>query len=149
MAILKAAYPAYYAKISKEEAIVAVNLWADLFAAEDALLVAAAVKALIASKVDSYPPSIGAVKEKILQLTCPQEKVPMSDITYRDTLNYINILYKDNGRKWICRLVLNDGQKSILIPDENKVPVKHTITDIYDIRNFKSELENVLERYID
>lgn len=73
MAILKAAYPAYYAKISKEEAIVAVNLWADLFAAEDALLVAAAVKALIASKVDSYPPSIGAVKEKILQLTCPQE----------------------------------------------------------------------------
>lgn len=77
------------------------------------------------------------------------EKVPMSDITYRDTLNYINILYKDNGRKWICRLVLNDGQKSILIPDENKVPVKHTITDIYDIRNFKSELENVLERYID
>lgn len=71
----------------------------------------------------------------------------MSDITYRDTLNYINILYKDNGRKWICRLVLNDGQKSILIPDENKVPVKHTITDIYDIRNFKSELENVLERY--
>ena len=69
MAILKAAYPAYYAKISKEEAIVAVNLWADLFAAEDALLVAAAVKVLIASKVDSYPPSIGAVKEKILQLT--------------------------------------------------------------------------------
>lgn len=35
MAILKAAYPAYYAKISKEEAIVAVNLWADLFAALD------------------------------------------------------------------------------------------------------------------
>lgn len=77
------------------------------------------------------------------------EKAPMSDITYRDTVNYINILYKDNGRKWICRLILNESQKSILIPDENKVPVKHTITDIYDIRNFKSELENVLERYID
>ena len=35
--------------------------------------------------------------------------VPLSDITYRDTVYYINVLYKDNGRKWICRLILNDN----------------------------------------
>lgn len=73
MAILKAAYPAYYAKISKEDAIVAVNLWTDMFSEEDAAVVVAAVKALIATKTDSFPPGIGAVKERIARLTRPME----------------------------------------------------------------------------
>ncbi|MDD3347513.1 type I restriction endonuclease [Oscillibacter sp.] len=42
------------------------------------------------------------------------------DITYKDTESYINILYKGNTRKWICRLRLTDAQKTLIIPDANK-----------------------------
>ena len=33
-----------------------------------------------------------------------------SDIYYRDTESYLSILYQNNRRKWICRIVL-DGTK--------------------------------------
>lgn len=74
---------------------------------------------------------------------------PMEDITYRDTVSYINILYKDNGRKWICRLVLTDTQKTILIPDENKNTIKHSLNTVYDLQNYRDELSAVLSRYLD
>ena len=73
--------------------------------------------------------------------------VPVSDITYRDTASYINILYRDNGRKWICRLVLNDNKKVLLIPDENKNEIRYNLNDIYELEQYKSQLLNVLERY--
>lgn len=70
------------------------------------------------------------------------------DITYRDTETYINILYKGNGRKWICRLVLRENQKTLLIPDENKKEIKHSLSDIYELPQYKAELAEVLQRYL-
>ena len=74
--------------------------------------------------------------------------VDMSDITYRDTLSYFNILYKDNGRKWICRLVLRDNKKMLILPHEDKTQEKIDISDVYDLENHKSKLVNVLKRYL-
>lgn len=74
--------------------------------------------------------------------------VPLEDITYRDTVNYINILYKDNGRKWICRLTLSANSKILIIPDENKTPQKFHLSNIYDLGTYKDQLIEVLKRYL-
>lgn len=74
--------------------------------------------------------------------------VPADDITYRDTINYINVLYKDNGRKWICRLILTPNTKRLIIPDENKNEIKIPLENLYDLEKYKSEFIEVLQRYI-
>ena len=72
----------------------------------------------------------------------------LHDITYKDTESYINILYKANTRKWICRLRLTDSVKTLIIPDENKKETKYTLTDIYDLQQYKDQLADVLRRYL-
>lgn len=74
--------------------------------------------------------------------------VPMQDITYRDTVSYINILYKDNGRKWICRLVLKENKKVLILPNDDKSKEKIEISGIYDLENFKDKFVEILNRYI-
>lgn len=68
MAVLRGAYPSFYRDMAKQEALDVVNLWSELFADDDPALVAAAVKALIASDAKGYPPHIGAVKEQMRKL---------------------------------------------------------------------------------
>lgn len=70
------------------------------------------------------------------------------DITYKDTESYINILYKANTRKWICRLRLTDSGKVLIIPDENKKETKYQLQDIYDLQQYKDQLSEVLQRYL-
>lgn len=72
----------------------------------------------------------------------------MHDITYKDTESYINILYKANTRKWICRLRLTSSGKTLIIPDESKKEVKYPIQDIYDLKDYKEQLAEVLKRYL-
>ena len=74
--------------------------------------------------------------------------VDIHDITYKDTESYINILYKANTRKWICRLRLTENLKTLIIPDENKKDIKYSLTDIYDLKNYHDQLAEVLQRYI-
>lgn len=74
--------------------------------------------------------------------------VDISEITYRDTMSYINVLYQDNSRKWICRLVLNDNKKVLIIPDENKNSLQYSLDDIYDLKNYKNQFIEVLKRYL-
>ena len=73
---------------------------------------------------------------------------PIEDITYKDTVNYMNILYKGNTRKWICRLVLTNTQKTIVLPGEDKTETKFSISSIYDIENHRDALTNVLKQYL-
>ena len=47
MSVLRGAYPQFYRDVSKTEALDTINLWADMFANDDAALVGAAVKSLI------------------------------------------------------------------------------------------------------
>lgn len=77
-----------------------------------------------------------------------KDTVDLQEITYKDTESYFNILYKGNIRKWICRIILTNTQKTLLIPDENKREIKHKLGNIYDLLNFKSELMDVLKRYL-
>ena len=74
--------------------------------------------------------------------------VDVHELTYKDTESYINILYKSNTRKWICRLRLTDSVKYLIIPDENKKETKYALQDVYDIRQYGPQLEEVLKRYL-
>lgn len=63
LAILKAAYPNSYRGMSAEEATGTINVWAVQFADMPAKVVMIAVQKLIST--NTFPPSIGEVKEKI------------------------------------------------------------------------------------
>lgn len=41
-----------------------------------------------------------------------KETVPPSDITYKDTASYFNILYQNNTWRWICPLETQRQQKT-------------------------------------
>ena len=73
MAVLETAYPQFYAKKSQEEKMDAINLWAEMFADEPSEIVAMAVKALIKTRESTFPPGIGEINAKIMQITQPEE----------------------------------------------------------------------------
>lgn len=73
MDILTTAYPAFYNGRNAPDMRMTVNLWAEMFAEDDVKIVAAAVKALIATDDKGFPPHIGAVKSRIRQISNPDE----------------------------------------------------------------------------
>ena len=73
MAVLRAAYPQYYDKQSQEDLHGIINLWTEMFSDDPYDIVALAVKALIKTRPSSYPPTIGEISAKILQITTPPE----------------------------------------------------------------------------
>lgn len=73
MAVLRAAYPQYYAKQSADDLQSIVTLWAEMFADEAYDIVAMATKALIKTRASTFPPGIGEISEKIMQITIPEE----------------------------------------------------------------------------
>lgn len=77
------------------------------------------------------------------------EKVPVTDIEYKDTESYFNILYQGKTQKAICRLYL-DGKKKkyIAIPDENKVFNRVEIDTLDDLYKVKDLLFSSLEHYL-
>ncbi len=77
-----------------------------------------------------------------------REVTDINNITYKDTESYMNILFKNNVRKWICRLYFNENQKLLVVPDENKKDIRCPLTNIYDIEQYKPQLTEVLNRYL-
>ncbi len=73
--------------------------------------------------------------------------VPMSDIIYRDTAIHINILYKDN-KHWICRLILKENRKELILPNADKSRDRFTLNNIYELENYKDRFIEILNRYI-
>lgn len=71
MSILKAAYPAYYRDMKRQDAEAVVNLWAEMLSDYPADLVAAAVKAHIAGDRKGFPPHIGAIIAAIGDISKP------------------------------------------------------------------------------
>lgn len=77
------------------------------------------------------------------------EVVDVNEITYKDVERYFGVLYKNNVRKWICRLYLDSSKKSIVISDENKVGIRYPLENISDIYKYKEELLKSIEKYIE
>lgn len=73
MGVLKAAYPSYYKDMKRSDANGIVDLWTAMFADDAVEVVAAAVKAHIATDTKGFPPHIGVIKDAIVKLTQPKE----------------------------------------------------------------------------
>jgi len=69
MGVLKTAYPSFYRDMTRDGALQAISLWHEMFAEDDPKTVSAAVKALIKTRKEGFPPTIGEVSEKIRELT--------------------------------------------------------------------------------
>lgn len=72
LAIVKGAYPKFYAGMGRDELLSIVSVWHDFFAPYEPGVVVAAVKALIATDDGGFPPVIGQVMAKIRKLTEPE-----------------------------------------------------------------------------
>ncbi len=70
------------------------------------------------------------------------------DIYHKQTGSYLAILYKNNTRKWICRINLTSSQKALILPDENKKELKYPINTIGDISQYSDDIITVTKRYL-
>ena len=68
---LQAAYPSFYRGQTREQIEAVINLWESQFAEADYKMVSAAVKGIIATRTESFPPTIGLVNEMIRKLSEP------------------------------------------------------------------------------
>jgi hypothetical protein len=73
MAIIKANYPMYYKDKSKQELQSIVNLWHEMFKDDNADLVIRAVKMFIATDNKGFPPVIGQIKNRLVELTSSEQ----------------------------------------------------------------------------
>ena len=73
LAVLVVAFPMFYRNKSEADTEAAVNLWQMQFQDYDYKTVEQAVQALISTKVEGYPPTIGEVKEYIRKLNSTDE----------------------------------------------------------------------------
>lgn len=82
LSVLRGAYPAFYRDITKQEAESTIALWMSMFDEEPYELVGAAVKAFISGDWKGFPPAIGQIKERIRQITQPQEMTEQEAWSY-------------------------------------------------------------------
>jgi len=68
LAITKIAFPHYYKDAKREQAEHVISLWLDIFADYDPVPVLMAVKTIIASDPNPFPPSIGQVRAEADQI---------------------------------------------------------------------------------
>lgn len=73
LAVLQGAYPQFYRGVPDDDLKRIINLWTEMFADEPVEMVAVAVKAMIASRVNTFPPNIGEVKAQIVKMRMPNE----------------------------------------------------------------------------
>lgn len=73
LALLQTEYPASFARLTPQQMVGKVNLWAELFSGDDSALVYAAVKAIIAGEAREFAPSVGEIKNKMHDLAAPSE----------------------------------------------------------------------------
>lgn len=87
--------------------------------------------------------AINLIKEILKDVMKPE------DISHKQTESYLAILYKNNTRKWICRVNLHSAQKTIILPDENKKEQKYYISGVDDVNNLAENIISSAKRYIE
>lgn len=111
------------------------------------------VKSNVDKKVVNTNSRINTTEEELegynLIVNILSEIISPEDITYKDVERYFNVLYKNNSRKWICRLFFNSSNKYIIIPDKNKEEIKYYIQNIQDLNNYKNEILNSAKRFLE
>jgi len=109
LAVLRAGYPNFYKGMTKEDAKNTVDLWATMFADEQAQIVTEAVKSLMCTL--KFPPTIADVKEKIAMITQPQAMTEMEawDMVRR-AISYYNATENFNALPKTIQKVVGSPQ---------------------------------------
>jgi hypothetical protein len=68
LALLRVAYPGFYARVNEQDVALTVELWAKVFEKDDAQVVTFALEQLITQQT-GFPPDIAAVRGKINEIT--------------------------------------------------------------------------------
>lgn len=71
MAVIKEFYPSFHKDKTSQQIQVSVNLWHEMFKDDDGNQVLAAVKAFVATDTKGFPPSVGQIKQRLVQLNAP------------------------------------------------------------------------------
>ena len=77
-----------------------------------------------------------------------KDTLDINKVTYKCTESYIAVLYDNNSRKWICRLILKNTFKVLILPDENKKETRYSLSSIDEIRNYSEQLVEICGRYL-
>ena len=77
MTVLQTAYPGFYRGMAAQQLAQAEQLWQYQFGGKDYQIVWAAVNRLIATRTETWPPTIGEVNEAIYQMQNPDVLSPM------------------------------------------------------------------------
>ena len=75
------------------------------------------------------------------------KEIDTKRITYKDTASYFGILLDGKVTKWICRILLKEKVKYVIIPnqDNNERYEINNIEDLYSLSNkLKSRLSNLI-----
>lgn len=73
----------------------------------------------------------------------------LSKVIARDTQSYFGILYENNNRKPICRLLFNNEDRlRIVIFSEGKVEEKFDLDNVYQIRDYSDKLVASVQQYM-
>lgn len=80
--------------------------------------------------------------------TILRKRVEPSRITHKCTDNHFSVLIDNNARKWICRLVLGDNQKYMLLPGNDKKTERVEFRNIDSLYAYRSQLTEALDRYL-
>jgi len=75
--------------------------------------------------------------------------IPIDKIAYRDAQSYFAILYADNNRKPLCRLLLDGSKKYVITFDADKKETKNEIKSLDDIYNLSDILIETAKRYFE
>lgn len=76
-----------------------------------------------------------------------KETIDISKLTFKHTDSYMAVLYENNVRKWICRLILSNSQTTLILPDANKKEIRISLKDIGNLSEHKAHLIETSRRY--
>ena len=71
--ICKAEWPQSFTGLTRQDSEARLNLWAEMFRDDSAVIVGAAVKTIIAAGNREFAPGVGAIKEQIRKMTAGRE----------------------------------------------------------------------------
>lgn len=90
MAVLRAAFPAYYTKMSREDLEAVVALWTEILSDIDAEAALLACKRIISTGEDSYPPTVGKIRTEALSAGNHHSYDWLTDAEYdRQVIGYL------------------------------------------------------------
>ena len=75
--------------------------------------------------------------------------VDVRELYGKKTDSYFVVLYQNNSRKWVCRLVFNSAQKYLILPKGGRQTIRYAFASVNDMMDYKNQLIEAMKRYLD